>query len=84
MTSAPAPSGGASGPFAGQTFVVTGTLTSMTREEAEAAIERLGGKVAGSISRKTTGLVVGGDAGSKLEKARALGVPKLTKRRFGR
>jgi DNA ligase (NAD+) len=54
----------------------------MTREEAEAAIERLGGKVSGSVSRKTSYLVVGGDAGSKLEKAKALGVPTLTEDEF--
>ncbi len=65
---APAP-----GPLTGRTYVLTGTLASMTREQAEAALERLGGKVAGSVSRKTTAVVVGADAGSKAEKARALG-----------
>src|SRR3972149_6648612 len=64
----------AAGPFAGKTFVLTGTMASMTREEAASAIERLGGKVSGSVSRKTSYLVVGDDAGSKLEKARTLGV----------
>jgi DNA ligase (NAD+) len=71
-------SGSGPQPLAGRTFVLTGTLASMTREEAEAAIERRGGKVAGSISRKTSYLVVGADAGSKLEKAKDLGVPTMT------
>jgi DNA ligase (NAD+) len=70
------------GPLAGKTFVLTGTLTSMTREEAVAAIERAGGKVVGSVSRKTSYLVVGADAGSKLEKARELGVQTLTEEEF--
>ena len=70
------------GPLAGKTFVLTGTLRGMTREEAEAAIERLGGKVAGSVSRKTSYLVVGEDAGSKLEKARTLGVTLLDEQQF--
>jgi DNA ligase (NAD+) len=65
-------------PLAGQTFVLTGTLASMSREEAAAAIERRGGKVTGAVSRKTSYLVVGADAGSKLDKARDLGVPVLT------
>lgn len=70
------------GPLAGKTFVLTGTLRGMTREEAEAAIERLGGKVVGSVSRKTSYLVVGEDAGSKLEKARTLGVTLLDEQQF--
>jgi DNA ligase (NAD+) len=73
---------GALGPLAGQTFVVTGTLQTMTREAAIEAIERLGGKVGSSVSRKTSALVVGADAGSKLEKARALGIRELDEAQF--
>ena len=72
----------AAGRLAGKTFVLTGTMASMTREEAAAAIERLGGKVSSSVSRKTSYLVVGEDAGSKLEKARTLGVATLTEDEF--
>ena len=68
--------------LAGQTFVITGTLDGMSREDAEQAILQRGGKVSGSISRKTKGLIVGRDAGSKLEKARALGVPELDEAAF--
>jgi DNA ligase (NAD+) len=68
--------------LAGKTFVLTGTMASMTREDAAAAIERLGGKVSSSVSRKTSYLVVGEDAGSKLEKARTLGVATLTEDEF--
>jgi DNA ligase (NAD+) len=72
------------GPFAGKTFVLTGTLESMTREEATEAIERMGGKVTGSVSRKTSFVVVGADPGSKAEKARSLGVETLDEAAFRR
>jgi DNA ligase (NAD+) len=64
--------------FAGQTFVLTGTLSTMTRAEATAAIERCGGKVSGSVSKKTSYVIAGEDAGSKLTKAQTLGVPVLS------
>ena len=77
------PAGAAAlGALAGQTFVITGTLQSLTREEASEAIRRLGGKVGSTVSKKTSYLVVGEEAGSKLEKARALGVPELDETRF--
>jgi DNA ligase (NAD+) len=65
------------GPLTGRTYVITGTLASMTREEATAALERLGAKVVGSVSKKTTAVIVGEAAGSKADKARALGVTML-------
>jgi DNA ligase (NAD+) len=74
--------GSAIRPLSGQTFVITGTLTSMTREAATEAIERLGGKVSSSVSRKTSAVVVGVDAGTKLDKARALGVRELDEQQF--
>jgi DNA ligase (NAD+) len=71
--SAPAPAR-RTGALAGKIFVLTGTLTSMTREEAKEQIESLDGKVAGSVSKKTDYVVAGDEAGSKLEKARKLGI----------
>jgi DNA ligase (NAD+) len=72
----------APGALAGKTFVLTGTLAGLTREDAAAEIEARGGKVTASVSRKTSFLVVGADAGSKLDKARALGVATLDERAF--
>jgi DNA ligase (NAD+) len=70
------------GPLSGKTFVLTGTLPSMSREAATEAIERLGGKVSGSVSRKTSYVVVGDEPGSKAEKAKSLGVETLDEAAF--
>lgn len=70
------------GPLSGQTFVLTGTLAQMTREQATEAIEALGGKVSGSVSRKTSYVVVGADPGSKADKALELGVTTLDEAAF--
>ncbi len=64
--------------FAGKTFVITGTLPTLKRDEAKALIQKAGGKVTDSVSKKTDYLVVGEDAGSKLEKAQSLGISQLT------
>ena len=63
------------GPLAGQTFLLTGRLNSMTRPAAEEAIVRLGGTIASGVSKNLSHLIVGEDAGSKLAKAQKAGVP---------
>ena len=65
-------------PVAGKTFVLTGTLPTLKRDQAAALIEAAGGKVSGSVSKKTDFVVAGEAAGSKLEKAQALGVAVLS------
>jgi DNA ligase (NAD+) len=64
-------------PLAGETWVLTGTLSQMTRDQAKEKLEKLGAKVAGSVSKKTACVVAGESAGSKLTKAEQLGVPVL-------
>lgn len=66
------------GPLTGLTFVITGTLPTMSRKDMTAAIENAGGRVTGSVTKATSFLVAGEDAGSKLEKARELGIPELS------
>ncbi len=79
----PMPQRGAGGRrLSGQTWVVTGTLAAMSRDEATDALVALGAKVAGSVSKKTTGVVVGTDAGAKLKKARELGIATLDESEF--
>jgi len=81
-TDLPEPTVEPEGPLAGKTFVLTGTLETMTRDEASGLLERLGAKVAGSVSKKTSVVVYGNDAGSKLEKARQLGVETWDEAQF--
>ena len=70
-------SAAAAGALAGQTFVITGTLAGMTREQVQEALVARGAKVSASVSKKTSYLIAGSDAGSKLAKANELGVPVL-------
>jgi DNA ligase (NAD+) len=70
------------GPLTGKTFVLTGTLSSLTRGEAEQRIKALGGAIGAGVSKKTDYLVVGSDPGSKLEKAQRLKVPILDEAAF--
>ncbi len=69
-------------PLTGQSFVITGTLAAMTRDEARELLERLGAEVGSSVTRKTTGLIVGDSPGSKLDRARELGVRTIEEREF--
>jgi len=75
-------SAGGGGPLAGRRFVLTGTLDSMSRDEATARIKEAGGQVTGSVSRKTDFVVVGRDPGAKAQRARELGVTTLTEEEF--
>ena len=70
------------GPLSGRVFVFTGGLTSMSRDDAKAKVEALGARTAGSIGKKVTDVVAGEDAGSKLDKARTLGIPILDEAAF--
>jgi DNA ligase (NAD+) len=68
--------------LAGRTFVITGALRGMTREQAQEALIARGAKVSGSVSKKTSFVIAGSEAGSKLAKARELGVPVLDEPQF--
>jgi DNA ligase (NAD+) len=75
-------SDGADLPLKGMTVVITGTLSSLSRREAEALVEQKGGKAAGSVSKKTAFVVVCENAGSKADKAKELGIPMLSEEEF--
>ncbi|MDF9833858.1 DNA ligase (NAD+) [Ereboglobus sp. PH5-5] len=83
-TPPPERSAATSAMFAGKTFVLTGTLPTMTREQATEKIEAAGGKVSGSVSKKTSYVLAGAEAGSKLAKAESLGVPVIDEAEFVR
>ena len=70
--------------FAGMTFVLTGTLPTMKRDEASAIIESFGGKASGSVSKKTSFVLAGDEAGSKLAKAQELGIKIIDEEEFKR
>jgi DNA ligase (NAD+) len=76
------PASANTGALAGKTFVLTGTLPTLKREEAAAKIEAMGGKVSGSVSKKTDYVVAGAEAGSKLDKAQQLGITILNEAQF--
>jgi DNA ligase (NAD+) len=80
----PATAPGGKVPFAGKTFVLTGTLPQRSRADAEAIIKERGGKVSGSVSKVTSYVLAGEDAGSKLEKAKQLGIPIIDEAEFER
>ncbi|MBQ1632051.1 MAG: NAD-dependent DNA ligase LigA, partial [Clostridia bacterium] len=69
-------------PLAGMTVVITGTLPSLSRRDAESLVEQHGGKAAGSVSKNTSFVVVGENAGSKADKAQALGIPMIDEAEF--
>ncbi len=80
----PVSSAGRKLPFAGKTFVLTGTLPKRSRPEAEALIKQRGGKVTGSVSKMTSYVLAGTDPGSKLDKAKQLGIPVIDEAEFER
>jgi len=72
----------ADGPLAGKSYVLTGSLPTLSRSQAATLIEEAGGRVASSVSKKTDAVVAGDDAGSKLEKAKSLGVEVIDEAEF--
>jgi len=80
----PARMSGGKVPFAGKTFVLTGTLPKRSRADAETLIKERGGKVTGSVSKMTSYVLAGEEAGSKLEKAKQLGIPVIDEPEFER
>lgn len=82
ISNTPSPQNRAESPFSGKSFVFTGGLASVTRDEAKMLVERLGAMVSSSVSKKTSYVVVGSDPGSKLDQARKLGVTVLDEKAF--